>query len=67
MGNSLGNQRHPGLRTAGDGRRALAEGQHVQCAFTGLMVSHSVYEQVGELRSQFWLSEDFEFFNRLLE
>ena len=66
-GQHLSNQRYPGLRTAGDGRRALAEGQYVQCAFTGLMVSRSVYEQVGGLRSQFWPGEDFEFFNRLLE
>ena len=66
-GQHLGLQRHPGLRTPKDGRQALADGQYVQCAFTGLMISRQAYEQSGGLRSQFWPCEDFEFSNRLLE
>jgi len=66
-GRHLGFQRYPGLRTAEDGRRALATGELVLVAFTGLMLPRAVYLQSGGLRSQFWPCEDYEFSNRLLE
>ena len=65
-GQHLGTQRYPGLRTAEEGRQALAAGQFVQCAITGVMLSRDVFERSGGLRTQFWPCDDFEFFNRLL-
>ena len=65
-GQHLGTQRYPGLRTAEEGRQALAAGRHVLVAITGLMLSCQAYEQTGGLRNEFWGAEDFEFFNRLL-
>ena len=65
-GQHLGTQRYPGLRTTADGRHELAKGHFVHCAFTGFMLKKSVYLACGGLRSQFWPSEDFEIFNRLV-
>ncbi|SNC77531.1 Glycosyl transferase family 2 [Hymenobacter gelipurpurascens] len=67
QGQRLGIQRYPGLRTAEEGRRALAKGEFVQCAFTGLFIKKEVYLANGGLDSQFWPCDDFEFFNRLVE
>ena len=65
-GQHLGTQRYPGLRTAADGRQELAQGRFVHCAITGLMISRYAFEKSGGLRSEFWGTEDFEFFNRLV-
>ncbi|MBC6608746.1 glycosyltransferase family 2 protein [Hymenobacter sp. BT188] len=67
LGQYLGTQRYPGLRTVQEGRQAMANGQLVHCAFTGLMVSRHAFMESGGLRNQFWPCEDLEFCNRLLE
>lgn len=66
-GLNLGVQRHPGLRTVEEGRQAVANGQTVLAAFTGLVLRKRAYEQSGGLSNKFWPGEDFEFINRLVE
>ncbi len=66
-GRRLGVQRHAGLLEPTDGPRVRARGQYVQCAMTGLIIRRRVFEQSGGLDSRFWPSDDFEFFNRLID
>ncbi|OWP63957.1 hypothetical protein CDA63_05685, partial [Hymenobacter amundsenii] len=67
QGRYMGVQRYGGLRTAAEGRQALARGETVLVAFTGLMLSRRVYGRSGGLHNRFWPCDDFEFCNRLLE
>ncbi|OWP61947.1 hypothetical protein CDA63_16740 [Hymenobacter amundsenii] len=66
-GRRLSKQRYPGLLDPTDGPRARARGQYVQCAMTGLFMRRCVFEQSGGLDSRFWPSDDFEYFNRLVD
>ncbi len=66
-GRHMGTQRYAGLRTAEQGQQAVANGEVVLVAFTGLMLSRRVFEQCGGLQNRFWPCDDMDFFNRLLE
>ncbi|WP_162343331.1 glycosyltransferase family 2 protein [Cyclobacterium salsum] len=66
-GKFLGPQKFRFLKNIEDCKNILKKNEVAIAAFTGLMTSRSCYLRAGGLRSQFWPSEDVEFFNRLIE
>jgi len=66
-GRILGTQYYPGLKTIEECRNARSAQQAIQCSFTGLMTTRDCFIQLGGLNSDKWFSEDFDFFNRLID
>jgi glycosyltransferase involved in cell wall biosynthesis len=66
-GKVLGTQYYPGLRSIDECRKAKSTNQTIQCAFTGFMATKNSFLEVGGLSPDKWYSEDFDFFNRLID
>ena len=66
-GRSMGTQSFPGLATVEQCRNVLINNEVVICAFTGLTVKKLAFIKSGGLRTEFWPTDDMEFFNRFIE
>lgn len=66
-GRMLGTQYYPGLRTIEECQKARHTQQIIQCSFTGLMTTKECFIELGGLDSEKWFSEDFDFFNRMID
>lgn len=66
-GKVLGTQYYPGLGSVEECRQARLGKRTVQCSFTSLMTTKQCFIELGGLHSDKWFSEDFDFFNRLID
>ncbi|WP_022824134.1 glycosyltransferase family 2 protein [Hymenobacter norwichensis] len=66
-GKPMGVQRFPGNKTVEECKSSVINNKIIMCAFTGLIVRKQNFISSGGLRSNFWPTDDLEFFNRFVE
>ena len=66
-GRTMGRQVYPQIKTIEECQNVIAKDEIVIAAFTGLMIKKSAFINSGGLITEFWPSDDVEFFNRFIE